>query len=269
MGNLTGAQVGADVHCHVAEPILTDRMLCRAGLDGVSRLVLTAAEPGDFPILARFARQKNGLPELWTAFGIHPWKIKSATEDDFRELSRRLEGDPNAAVGEIGLDFAHGRLDTAQKEGQKRGFRRQLEMARRLNRPVVVHSVRTKGETMRELALWGEIGLILLHGFAENALPDSFGPLAEKTYFSFSPRETNDANHKARQIIERVAIERILIESDWPSTGIEPAQLTAAAEKIASIRQIRPETFFAQLRENEERFFQQWKGLTTDRRGGR
>ena len=199
------------------------------------------------------------MPELWPAFGIHPWKIKSATENDFLELFRRLESDPNAWVGEIGLDFAIRHLDAPQKEGQKEAFRRQLAMASRLNRPVVVHSVRATGETLRELARWDKIGLILLHGFAENIPPELFEPIAEKTYFSFSARNVNQSNHKARQTIERVPIERILLESDWPSTGSEPAQLTTTAEEIASIRQISSEEFFARLRENEERFFQQWQ----------
>lgn len=256
MNNLSSVLYGADVHCHAAESIQTAEMLGRAERAGVERVVLTATSPDDFALVKRVAAIFNDAMEVRTAFGLHPWQAATAPNDWFETLRRRLDERGAAAVGEIGLDFAIRRLDDAGKERQRAVFRRQLELAAVLQRPVVVHSVRAADETAALLEQVGRLPLILMHGFAE---PEKIGRFAEMgAFFSFSPRQAADGNAKGYGAIRRAPDERILLESDWPSNGTEPGELGTTLEKIAAIRQVNPKTFAVQLYENQARFFEIW-----------
>lgn len=111
-------------------------------------------------------RQFAPSPGLWYSVGFHPWSgVESLTEDDFALLERCASHPQVLAIGETGLD----RLRGGELACQEAVFARHLWLAHRLDKPVVVHCVRTAQEI---LAVRRRLGLdhvtLAIHGLRGN-----------------------------------------------------------------------------------------------------
>lgn len=175
------------------------------------------------------------------------------TGSDAEKEGRFLPG-----VGETGLDFALRDLDDEGRRIQRAFFRRQLEIADDLKRPVILHSVRAADEVGKTLRSFPEIPLVLFHGFV--GTPNGM-ERDERVFFSFSEREIRQENRKGatavRSVIE-IAPDRILLESDYPSTRNEPADLHETGKRIAESVHRPTEDFLAKIHQNEDDFFRRW-----------
>ena len=95
----------------------------------------------------------NGADMKCAAYGIHPMIAESATEADFTRLQEILISDPNAQVGEAGLDRRYPGYEPGGV--QEAVFRRQAELARELGRDIQIHCV---GDYMRIVKVLREVG---------------------------------------------------------------------------------------------------------------
>ena len=101
---------------------------------------------------------------IWAAAGIHPGHVDEIPDNWEEELERLLIHPRVVALGEIGLDYHY--PDTS-RELQQRVFRRQLEIAARHNKPVVIHSRDAMGDTMEILREYKPRGV--MHCFSGSA----------------------------------------------------------------------------------------------------
>ena len=77
-------------------------------------------------------------------FGCHPWQVGQAATEEMARIEAALLDNPQAGVGEIGLDRLH-KPDAAAFSRQRAVFVHHLELAARLNRPVVLHGAKWHG----------------------------------------------------------------------------------------------------------------------------
>lgn len=135
-----------DSHCHLADPALHDRLpdvLAQAAGQGVTRFIVPATQRSDWAdVVQLLAVNTPSEQRVHIALGIHPWFAEDAAPEDFVELERLLQRYPQAWVGETGLDFLADRPSETQKQWQVEVFCRQLELAQRWQRPVIVHNVK-------------------------------------------------------------------------------------------------------------------------------
>ncbi len=157
--------------------------------------------------------------------GIHPWFAHLYTSDNrwFDTLEALLLENPNAGVGEIGLDKKWITPDTQKNEyqAQLKIFHQQLALAAKLQRPVSIHCVHAQGDLFK--ALRTAIALppkIYLHAFGgaagtvEQLVKDrKFG---DRLYFGFASC-VNLRSPKTRSVIAMVPRDRLLLESDRSS----------------------------------------------------
>ena len=102
----------------------------------------------------------NRYPRLYGAVGIHPHETCHATEDSLQELeSVARENHKIVAIGEIGLDYHYFYSD---KEMQQKWFHRQIELAGKLDLPIIIHDRDAHGDTLR---IFGNINGILCGGY--------------------------------------------------------------------------------------------------------
>jgi TatD DNase family protein len=199
-----------DAHCHYHdEPIAGVWPNVRAELDriGLKRAVVNGTGPDDWQIVADLVSSEAGLV---SAFGVHPLFISDAGEA-WRERLLPMLDRPGATVGEIGIDRARPR---DQWPLQERLFVEQWRIAAERGLPTSVHCVQAPG---RLLELLGELPRLecgfLLHGYSGSA--EMVGDLAKLgARFSFSV--TTLQRPKTRSAIERVAPDRLLMETDAP-----------------------------------------------------
>ncbi|WP_366539542.1 TatD family hydrolase, partial [Salmonella enterica] len=130
-----------DTHCHFDFPPFTGderASIQRACEVGVEKIIVPATEAAHFPrVLALAAR----FPSLYAALGLHPIVIERHADDDPDKLQQALAQQQNVvAVGEIGLDLYR---DDPQFSRQERFLDAQLQLAKRYDLPVILHSRRT------------------------------------------------------------------------------------------------------------------------------
>jgi TatD DNase family protein len=183
--------------------------------------VVAAGDPDRWDRLRRIAAE-HALP---FALGVHPWWPDS---DALERLADELSG--ACALGETGLDF-HRARDEADRDAQRRVFEPQLELAARLDLPVVLHAVKAVDEVVKTFEGRGLQGQ--LHAFVRG---DPDRALAAGLHLSFGPDLLR--SHRARDAMARVPHDRLLLETDAPHRAHqadrgEPAHIVALAECVA------------------------------------
>jgi TatD DNase family protein len=175
------------------------------------------------------------------AVGIHPHDAQEANAEGLALLESLIGAPKVVAVGEIGLDFYRNRSPHDQ---QREAFRRQIRLARKFNKPIIVHDRDAHAEVLRILREEGaeQIGGVL-HCFSGD-LEMARSCIDLGFYLSFTGNITYPKNTELREVVAGIPIDRILIETDCPYLSPqpfrgkrnEPAYVKLTAEKIAEIK---------------------------------
>lgn len=175
---------------------------------------------------------------IYAAAGVHPSECSNMSEDDILELSKMLSHKKCVALGEIGLDFHY---DFTPKDIQRKWFSRQLELAKELNKPVIIHDREAHAECFEGVKTYGNKGVFHCYsGSAEMAKE----LVKLGFYISFTGAVTFKNASKLLLAVEAVPLDRILIETDCPYMAPvpfrghrnEPKYVRYVAEKIAEIK---------------------------------
>ena len=252
-----------DTHCHLdwhAFDSDRDEVIQRAIDAGVTRMITIGV---DVSSSRRSIELAERYAEVYAAVGVHPNDCGDFNADTLNEI-RSLAQHPKAvAIGEIGLDYYWQKVD---HDTQTRVFNAQLDLAAEMNKPVIIHSrdaatdvIAILEKRVTHFAL-GSSGVlhsyfddvsIAQQAFALGFLIGVTGPLT----FKKSDRE--------REIVGRVPLERILIETDAPfltpvphrGQRNEPAYVRHVAEVIAQTRGLTFEEVARQTTLNAEQLF--------------
>ena len=245
-----------DAHTHLQDPRLSgvlDEVIRNAAQAGVTGLCCCGTTPDDWEATRRLASAP--LPFVVVpAFGVHPWYVRHLPEQWFETLELYLDNSPVAVIGEIGLD---GILDNVPIEVQEKYFVRQLELAVRVRRPVVLHGARVWGRLVEVLKPYArKLPGFIAHGFAGSAeilkqILDMGG------YVSFAGSVCNPKSEKIRAAAREIPDSQLLIETDSPdifpnggrpaAVGAngkplnQPANLVCLLNEVAVLRHTTPE----------------------------
>ncbi len=232
-----------DAHCHLTGEHLPAEAradtLARARAAGVDGFLAVGTDLEDSRRVLELAR---ATPGIQASLGLHPHEARSWDDRCAAELEALL-ADPNARfVGETGLDWHY---DHSPRDQQERAFRAQIRLARRIRKPLMVHTRSAPEATLRILAeeRAGEAGGII-HCFSEDR---AFAEAALELGFhlSFSGIVTFGRKAEAIRDVARWAPEdRILVETDAPYLAPvpkrgrtnEPAFLRYTLEELAGLR---------------------------------
>jgi len=154
-----------DTHCHFDFPPFTGNegsALDLAAQAGVEKIIVPAVDETRFGIVLDLAAR---YPALYAALGLHPIVIENHTEAALAELERRLAQRPEklVAIGEIGLDLYR---EDPQFDRQEWFLDRQLQLAKRYDLPVILHSRRTHDKLAMHLKRHNLPRAGVVHGFA-------------------------------------------------------------------------------------------------------
>jgi len=258
-----------DSHAHLdGKQFQADReqVISRAHQAGVEAIV--AIGNGDGPGTLDCGIQLAEKCEfMYATVGIHPHEAKLATDADFAELERLAKRPRVIAWGEIGLDYYY---DHSPRELQQQVFVKQMELARGVKLPIVIHCrpsggsedawddcLRLIGQHSAPSGLGG-----ILHCFtgscshAKRALDMGF-------MISFAGNVTFPKAQQIRDTAKEVPLERMLIETDSPYLAPvpyrgkrnEPAFVKETARQIGELRGLSTEEIGRQTAKNFYRFF--------------
>ena len=232
-----------DTHAHLDnEQFKTDRdqVIARAQANGISHILTIGC---DLESSRQSVAIAKANPSIYAAVGIHPHDA-AQVDDTVLDQLRSLATNPDnkvVAIGEIGLDFYR---DRSPRDIQRQVFRQQIQLARELNLPIVVHDRDAHDEVLAILQETnaGEIGGVL-HCFSGD-LAMAKACLDLGLHLSFTATVTYPKNEAAREIIAKLPVDRLLIETDCPYLAPqsrrgkrnEPALVRSVAETIASVK---------------------------------
>jgi TatD DNase family protein len=229
-----------DSHTHLdfCEPPNADLVLAAADA-GVTRMVTVGTDGAS--CRAALATAED-FPQVYAAIGRHPNSATGFDDADFAELEALAAHEKCVAIGETGLDYYR---DATPADDQQRAFTAQIELARAVGKPLVIHTRAADDDT---LALLDEhaAGLrVILHCFSMSARVQECLAHAD-WWFSFAGNATYPSAGDLRAAALRVPADRLLVETDAPYLSPQPvrgrpnqpANVVATARAIAVERRV-------------------------------
>lgn len=249
-----------DTHCHLTYPGLFESLpavLARAREAGVERIITIGTHPADHQKALSVTRQ-HAL--VFAALGIHPHHA-SETEEGYEGVLEHALRHNNkiVALGECGLDYHY---DFAPKLLQKGVFINQLEMARRLNVPVILHVREAHADALAIIEDFPELRFVV-HCFTGTPA-ECERWLARGAYIGITGIVTYKNAQDVQASARLVPADRLLVETDAPYLSPEPvrkvkvnepAHVAHTARFLAELRQVPVETLASQTTANATLFF--------------
>jgi TatD DNase family protein len=230
-----------DSHCHLDFPELSADLagvLSRMSDNGVSHALTISTTLETFPAVRRVA---HAHANVWCSAGVHPDEQRDGREVTEDELVSMAGDDRVVAIGETGLDYFRVEGDT---EWQRERFRRHIRAARRVGKPLVIHTRNAAEDTIRIMAEEGaaEVGGVM-HCFTET-LDVARAAIAQQFMISFSGIVTFKNAVALKEVAREVPLERVLVETDSPYLAPvphrgktnQPAFVKHVAEEVARLR---------------------------------
>lgn len=257
-----------DSHCHLdAEPFDADRaeVLARARAAGVTVVVVPGTDLASSRKAVDLVRAASGEPRLFAAVGIHPHSASECltpaegTADDVLEALRGLALEPGVvAIGETGLDYHY---NFSPPDVQRASLRRQVRLARALDRPLILHCRDAEADILRIIAEEGASGGVV-HCYT-GGLETAQALLAAGFYLGFTGIVTFKNSQALRDVAAAVPLDRILLETDSPYLAPiphrgrrnEPAFLPGVAAVIAGLHGLSAAALAQRAAENTARCF--------------
>ena len=196
-----------DSHCHlVNEDYNIDEIIEKAKENDVKYLIVSGSERDDNKLNIKLLDKYDNI---FLSAGYHPSMASSVTEDDYNFLERCLMNDRVVAVGEIGLDYHYGKEDM---EEQKELFRRQLDLAKKYNKPVVIHTRDAFLDTYNILREYNLSGVI--HCFSGSL--EVAKQYLDLGYYLGIGGVVTFKNSKLKDVIKEIGLGRVVFETDSP-----------------------------------------------------
>ncbi len=250
-----------DTHAHLHFPDFAtdlDAVLGRARAAGIVGIVTIGTDGETNSEAVAMAERLAGVH---ASVGIHPHDAGEASEVDWaslEDLARRSE--KVVALGEMGLDYFR---NLSPPDIQAEAFRRQLRLARRLGKPVIVHCREAHSDTLAILAeeRVEEVGGVM-HCFSGD-VPVAKRCLDLGLLISLAGPVTYKNPRALPEVARFVPEDRLVVETDCPylppqpyrGQRNEPAHVALTAARVAELRGADPELLSAAMSDNAARLF--------------
>ncbi len=256
-----------DTHCHLSFIPKADRkgVVERALKANVKKMITVACNLEEIGLNLPIADEYDFI---YTTAGVHPTECGEQIDKDLEKVFHYAKNEPKVvAIGEIGLDYYHDKFPHDLQMAYMAG---QLNIAKELGLPAILHS--RAGKFAGENAtVFPDMADVLKRAGCSKAVMHCFsGSQSEADLFlemglmlSFTGIITYDRNEELRKIINKMPLERIMIETDAPflppkkhkGKKNEPAFVTEVAKTIAEVKEMKVGEVLEFTTENAERFF--------------
>ncbi|MEW6702017.1 MAG: TatD family hydrolase [Bacteroidota bacterium] len=249
-----------DTHAHLFYPNFNgevDKIIERAKQADVNYIIV----PGtDIQTSVQAIELADKYDCVYAAVGIHPHDSKDWNDSLIQKLEELAKNKKVVAIGEIGLDYFY---DFSPREMQMNAFEAQIELALKLNLPIIVHNREANEDIMKIVRKYKNSGLrAQFHCFA-GSIADARELVEMHHYISFPGIITFKNAENIRKVLSRVALENLLLETDAPfmtptphrGERNEPAYIKLVAEKIAEVHHLTHEDVGRTTSYNAHKFF--------------
>jgi len=234
-----------------------DEVIERAFAVGVKYMVVVGFNRETIPLALEIAEQYE---TIYAAIGWHPVDAIDCTEKDLQWIEQLTEHPKVVALGEMGLDY---HWDKSPKDVQADVFRQQIQLAKKLNLPIIIHNRNATEDVIRILQEEDakDVGGIM-HCYSDS-VDYVQACLDMNFYISLGGPVTFKNAKDPKEVAKIVPKDRLLIETDAPYLAPhpyrgkrnEPAYVRLVAEEIAALRGTTLENISKQTTKNAQRLF--------------
>ncbi len=238
-----------DTHCHIFKQFYPDVEEVIKKMKNNIIIVSGTNDTDNKEVLSLCKKYKN----VYGTLGIHPEELNSINDETFNFIEKHLMDDKIVGIGEIGLDY---HFDKTNIDLQKKIFMYQLDLAKKYNKPVVIHSRDAVEDTLNILKSYKEIkkDIHCYSGSVESA--KEFIKLNSK--LGIGGVITFKNAKKLIEVITNIDLDYLLLETDSPFLSPEPFRgkknepynVYYVALKIAQIKNISIEEVLSKTYEN-------------------
>lgn len=251
-----------DSHCHLdridLKPYDGDlaAAVAAAQARGVERMLCIGIDLENAPTVVDIARR---FDNIYASVGVHPLDI-SESICGVEQLVSLADQPKVIAIGETGLDYYY---SAENSEAQQCSFASHLQASARTGKPVIVHTRDAREDTLRLIAQHGDPAVAgVLHCFTESWEMAS-AAMDVGYYISFSGIITFKNAAELREVVKRVPMERLLVETDSPYLAPvpyrgkknEPKYVREVAECVAELKGLSFDEVATQTSRNFDRLF--------------
>lgn len=184
----------------------------------------------------------NEKTDVPCSYGIHPWYVETANDEQFLHLEKLIQQENCYAVGECGLD----KLTQTAWDLQVTVFERQIELSEKYQKPLLIHCVKAVQEMVLLKRKYQPQQSWIFHGFRKtNTLQQLL-----KNGFFISIGTAILTDEKLQKSIVDIPLEKLFLETDDKTVSIH-----SVYEKVAELRQLNVSELANQLVENFRRVF--------------
>jgi len=247
-----------DTHCHLDfKDFDADRpqVIQRALKAGVGQFIDIGAT---LDSSAEACALADKYQEVYASVGLHPHDADTFDQQSQEKLRQLASGKKVVAIGETGLDYYR---NLSAKESQKQAFLKQIDLAKDLNLPLVIHCRQAEEDTLKILKSALPLRAVIHcfsgeRGFLEECLLCGF-------FISYTCNITYKNSSSLRQMVELTPLDRMMLETDSPYLSPdgfrgkrnEPAQIKLLAEVVSRIKGVDFETIASETTRNAKGFF--------------
>lgn len=247
-----------DSHAHLDHPRFDadrDAVVRRALSAGVTAVIVPATTAAGWRHLQAICAT---YPTLHPAYGLHPMFLAEHAESHLEQLPHWLDERHAVAVGECGLDFF---IDDPRPEAQRHYFTRQLQVARDMGLPVIIHARRAEEEVIHTIRRIGGLRGVV-HSFAGSR--EQARQLEDLGFLvGIGGPVTHARARRLRRTVAAIALDTLLLETDAPDQPghdhrgerNEPAYLVEVLDTIAALRDEDRDTIARRTAANARRLF--------------
>ncbi len=249
-----------DTHAHLnADQFEEDVALVieRAKEEGVSNIVVVGFDEKTIKGAIKLAENYDFI---YAAVGWHPVDAIDMTEEHLKWLEELSSHPKVVALGEMGLDY---HWDKSPKDVQKEVFRKQIQLAKKVNLPIIIHN-RDAHEDIVTILKEEDASAVggIMHCFG-SSLDIAMQCLKMNFYISFGGPVTFKNAKRPKEVAKEIPLDRLLIETDCPYLAPhpyrgkrnEPSYVKLVAEAIAELKDITYEEVVAATNENAKKLF--------------
>ena len=249
-----------DTHSHIDFEDFTDNMdglLAKCKEVGVEKIIIPGVTLEDTKRVINLAEK---YPELYATVGIHPSEAKTWTDKSYEKLKAFAQNPKVVAIGEIGLDYY---WDKSFVDIQKEILIQQIELAKEIKKPIVIHDRDAHLDTFNILKNTNakDVGVVL-HCFS-GSVEFMQECIKEGFYISLGGVTTFKNAIKAKEVAEKIPLDRLLLETDAPYLTPVPHRgetnypyyIPIIAQQIASLKSISIEEVATATTQNAISFF--------------
>lgn len=247
-----------DSHCHLDFDVFDEdreQLVQEAGRAGISHIVIPATTRPRWQKINRLCRQ---FSSLFPCYGLHPYFVEQHRQQDIETLADYASKHDCVAIGECGLDF---RPEQAERKQQLFYFEAQLEIARQLDKPVVIHAVKATQQVIASLKKFpGLRGMV--HSYS-GSYEQAMQLIDTGFCLGFGGAASYLRARRLRNTLQRLPLDHLLLETDAPDQSDrghrqqrnQPAWLVDILEAIAELRDENAKIIAQQTTHNACRLF--------------